>query len=227
MKKFWFISFFLLFLAGCSSENFLVSFRDEKTDLYGLKDERGKVVIPPQYEVIYGAGEKLFHPSIPEKEYLVGVIKKSEMFRIGRDGSVKFRSVYFDNGPDYYEEGLARFVEKDKAGKDCIGFHDRKGRVLIPPIYSFATPFRNGYAFVCKECWEEDVKIKKYPVVSNSTCKASIFSEGCCHGSRIIKGNKWGAINTAGKEVVPPIEKSQKNVEALLKKKFQWIYEIK
>ena len=158
---FQFLCLFFLFLTGCHSEEFLVSYHDKKTDLYGLKNKRGTIVIPPQYEAIYvrSGMEKLFHPSFPETEYLVGVVKKGELFRIGKDGSMKFRSVFFDNGPDYYEEGVARFVQQVN-GEDKIGFHDRKSTVIIPPIYSFASPFRNGYAFVCKGCWEEDIKVK-------------------------------------------------------------------
>jgi hypothetical protein len=45
----------------------------------------------------------------------------------------------YDNGPDYIQEGLFRFVENNK-----IGFANSDGRKIIMAKYDFATPFKNG-----------------------------------------------------------------------------------
>ena len=63
-------------------------------------------------------------------------------------------SIYqFDNGDDYFCEGLQRIVNKD--GK--IGFADSLGNVAIEPRFAFAFPFEDGYAKVTDEGKSEPV----------------------------------------------------------------------
>lgn len=52
----------------------------------------------------------------------------------------RYRAYQFDNGDDYFVEGLQRIVDND--GR--IGFADRKGSVVIAPQFKFAFPFENG-----------------------------------------------------------------------------------
>ncbi len=54
----------------------------------------------------------------------------------------------FDNGPDDFSEGLARFVGPN--GK--IGFVDQTLNVVIPARFDFATPFEDGRAHICMGC---------------------------------------------------------------------------
>lgn len=49
-----------------------------------------------------------------------------------------------DNGPDYVSDGLFRIVGKNSK----IGFADTCGAIVIPPVFSYATPFHNGEAKV-------------------------------------------------------------------------------
>lgn len=56
----------------------------------------------------------------------------------------KYAVYQYDNGDDYFSEGLQRIVDKD--GK--IGFRDSIGKIVIPPRYAFAFPFKEGYAKV-------------------------------------------------------------------------------
>lgn len=58
--------------------------------------------------------------------------------------SDKYAVYQYDNGDDYFSEGLQRIVDKD--GK--IGFRDSIGKIVIPPRYTFAFPFNEGYAKV-------------------------------------------------------------------------------
>lgn len=58
--------------------------------------------------------------------------------------SDKYAVYQYDNGDDYFSEGLQRIVDKD--GK--IGFRDSIGKIVIPPRYAFAFPFKEGYAKV-------------------------------------------------------------------------------
>src|SRR3954471_24124773 len=52
-----------------------------------------------------------------------------------------------DNGPDYFEDGLARSPVEGK-----IGYIDRKLNLVIPATYDGAYLFRGGVAVVCPSC---------------------------------------------------------------------------
>ena len=57
------------------------------------------------------------------------------------------RPFTYDNGPDYFEEGLARFVSEGK-----MGFFDQALTIQIPARYDFAFPFVEGKAKVGMDC---------------------------------------------------------------------------
>lgn len=99
------------------------------------------------------------------------------------------RVMNFDNGPDYFEEGLARTEQNGKTG-----FFDKKLSIIIKPQYDFAFPFRKGVSIVCNGCKKE---------------KAGEHTE--------IVGGKWGAINKKG-EIVQEITYSKNDLEKRLKK---------
>ncbi|WP_245592817.1 WG repeat-containing protein [Advenella mimigardefordensis] len=66
---------------------------------------------------------------------------------VDRDNRPVLRPYIFDNGPDYFEEGLARFVENGK-----MGFHDKALNIIIPAKYDFVYPFENGIASAGTRC---------------------------------------------------------------------------
>lgn len=66
---------------------------------------------------------------------------------VNEKGAAVLRPFIYDNGPDYFEEGLARFVAKGK-----MGFHDQSLKVWIPARYDFAFPFVHGKAKVGMNC---------------------------------------------------------------------------
>jgi hypothetical protein len=81
----------------------------------------------------------------------------------------------YDNGPDYFQEGMARYREKDK-----LGFIDEKGEVVILAQFEWAFPFKDGIAEVCEGfTWVSDGEYS-WPV-----------------------GGRWGAIDKAGSVVIP------------------------
>jgi hypothetical protein len=109
------------------------------------------------------------------------------VFYFTKSGMVR-RTIYFDNGPDYFREGLARTKWKGK-----IGFFNKELSIVIEPRYDFAFPFNNGLAIVCNGCTQQRDKE---------------------HTDLI--GGKWGAINTKG-EIVKPISFSKSELETLQK----------
>ena len=96
------------------------------------------------------------------------------IFYVSRTGKIT-RTHYFDNGADYFVEGVARTISSKK-----FGYIDRQLNVVIKPEYDFAFPFKNGVAIVCNGCRPEpDGEHKR------------------------VVGGKWGAINKSGQVVVP------------------------
>lgn len=93
-----------------------------------------------------------------------------------RPDGTSLRVITYDNGPDYWAEGLVR-VRRD--GK--IAYADRDLQVVIPPRYDWGWPFEGGRALVCSGCsWGE-------PVGEH----------------RFMEGGHWGYIDRSGHEIVP------------------------
>lgn len=131
-------------------------------------------------------------------------IDNGSWWRISKDQSSKFESVFHDNGPDYYVNGLARFIKDGK-----IGFHDAQGKVIIAPVYDFATPFPDrepnkyrDYTTVCNGCWKEYSVMPKFAPLSSSHSDGKPINIKHAEHDAQIRGGKWGVIDTTGKVVV-------------------------
>ena len=98
------------------------------------------------------------------------------------------RTYLFDNGPDYFKEGLARTVKNNK-----FGFINKKLTLVIKPQYDFAFPFANGVAKVCIGC-----VLKPYGE------------------HKTVEGGQWGQIDKQG-NVVTNIKYTKKELESLEK----------
>jgi len=132
---------------------------------WGYRDGRGRIVIAPRYRVAQ-----------PFSRGLAAVFDEPGGWAyIDRKGAVVVRPVPFDNGPDYFREGLVRIVREGK-----YGFADRRGRVAIPPRFDFAEPFAGGRARVCVGC------------------RAVSMGE-----HRAMEGGKWGVIDRTGRLIGP------------------------
>lgn len=113
------------------------------------------------------------------QEFLPGgiaaVADQKEWSYIDARGNVVIKPFLFDNGPDYFREGLARFKSENK-----FGFFDKTGKKVIPAQFDFAAPFSEGLAAVCSGCTE--------------------VSRG---EHAFMKGGKWGFIDKKGRIVIP------------------------
>jgi len=83
----------------------------------------------------------------------------------------------YDNGSDYFSEGLARMRRSGK-----VGFIDRNLAERIPPAWDFAFPFDGGVALVCQGCRP------------HTNGDGEHFE---------LRGGLWGAIDREGAMVVP------------------------
>jgi hypothetical protein len=85
-----------------------------------------------------------------------------------------------DNGPDYFEDGLARARVGGK-----IGYINRKLNLVIPATYDGAYPFRDGVAVVCTACTIE-------------------YDRTVTEGERSwYASGQWGRIDRRGRVVSP------------------------
>lgn len=94
---------------------------------------------------------------------------------IDKNKKVLYTPYVIDNGPDYYSEGLMRYIENGK-----VGFVDEAGKIVIPAQFTMAFPFENSRARVCQGCeTREDGE----------------------HSYVDPKTGKWGKIDRHGKAV--------------------------
>jgi hypothetical protein len=161
----------------------------EKGEKWGYRNGEGKVIIQPQF--------------IAANEFSSGgiaaVVDEKGWVYIDQRGNTVIRPFIFDNGPDYSEEGPARFTMDSK-----FGFFDETGRIVIKPEFDFALPFHEGLAPVCIGC-------KPMP-------------EGEHYS---MEGGKWGYINREGERVIPPGFDSVKRFEngkGQVKLNGQWVF---
>lgn len=161
-----------------------------KDSLVGIKNQDGKIIIPAQFRVY--SFLKDGEPVKEETIYFDGskpneVSEKNAWgYVYDRKGNFLYRPFFYDNGADYFAEGVRRFVKDGK-----IGFVDRNGKTIIEAKHDFVSPFNYGYAAFCDGCdWEK----------TDDEHKA-------------IVGGTWGIINFKG-EIVQPLQKqSEKEVE--------------
>lgn len=177
----------------------IIAFSQSKEDLYyfkskdslvGVKDKAGKIIIPAQFKVFSFLkdgdpveGETIVFDGSKEDE-------KSEKNAWGyvydRNGKFLYQPFLFDNGADYFSEGVRRLVKNGK-----LGFADRNGKIVIEAEHDFVAPFNYGYAAFCDGCgWEKT---------------------GDEH--RAIVGGKWGVMNVKGHTVQPLAKPTEDDVE--------------
>lgn len=202
-KRIFGLSIVLMSIISHSAQAELFVFYDKVTDLFGFKDADDNILIPPQFEHVMAPYEqKIFSADDKDNQFLVPVVKKGELWRMMPDGTLKFRTVFFDNGPDYYEEGLARFIKEDK-----VGFHDREGNVVIEPNYDFATPFQAGHAYVCNGCYAAYPNLPTYLPLSTS-----FYQHPREDMYKSVIGGKWGVIDARGNLITPLIYNSLEEI---------------
>lgn len=140
------ILFILLFivLTSCSKNEYLVSITSANVSEFGdsiaYVNQIGDTIIP------YGLYRRN-HSSdtIVDMGFVMG--KTGKIIAINNKGKKLFEVFYFDNGPDYISDGLFRIIKNDK-----IGYANKKGDIMIQPMYDCAYPFENGKTKVSKKC---------------------------------------------------------------------------
>jgi hypothetical protein len=138
----------------------------EENQRWGYKNKAGKVLIKVNYQIANAFN----------RFGIASIVDDVGWGYIDSSGKILLRPYVIDNGPDYFEEGLARYVADGK-----IGFMNELGASVIPAIFDFVTPFSEGLAAFCIDCKR--------------------VSEGEYHRH---EAGKWGYINKTGEIVVAP-----------------------
>lgn len=108
----------------------------------------------------------------------VGAIRiEGRLYFVNRKGKTA-PAFFFDNGADYFVEGLARTVRHGK-----VGFVNVDLSEVVPAQWDFAYPFDRGFTKVCIGCVSKRV--------------------GDEHS--VTAGGKWGCIDRTGRVVVPVV----------------------
>ena len=136
----------------------------QENEKWGFNDEKGTVMIKPQFIVANN-----FLPT-----GIAAVVDSIGWAYINTEGNVVIRPFIYDNGPDYFSEGLARFTRDDK-----FGFFDDTGQIIIEPQFDFAFPFSGGLSAICMGC-------KKRKEDEHT----------------VIEGGKWGYVGKRGEVVI-------------------------
>jgi hypothetical protein len=94
---------------------------------------------------------------------------------INKKKKVLYKPFIYDNGPDYVQDGLLRYVENGK-----MGFVDEAGKKIIPAEFDFVSSFENGSARFCNGC--RSVKDGEHSTMDEKT-------------------GTWGSIDKKGKKL--------------------------
>ncbi|WP_435525493.1 WG repeat-containing protein [Chryseobacterium indoltheticum] len=155
-----------------------------KDSLVGVKDQDGKIVVPAEFKVFsylkdgeLVKGETIYFDGFKNDEKPG---KNEWGYVYDKKGNFLYRPFFYDNGADYFSEGVRRFVKNGK-----VGFADRNGKIVIEAKHDFVSPFNYGYATFCDGCdWEKTDDEHKSMV-----------------------GGTWGVMNFRGQEIKPLMPK--------------------
>ena len=128
----------------------LIAVTDEEFLQYGSRvayiNEKGDTIIPLNKYAYLGT-DTLTHFG-----YVLEYLSDSSYGRriaIDRNQNTLYDIVFFDNGPDYFHEGLVRAKRNGK-----MGFANKYGQIAIPCEYDFAWWFEEGKAKVTYDAIE-------------------------------------------------------------------------
>lgn len=164
-----------------------------KDSLVGVKNQAGKIIIPAEFRDYTGIKDgEMVKKGIGNETILFAGGKRNDKYEkntfgyvYDRKGEFLYKPYLFDNGADYFSEGVRRLVRNGK-----VGFADRNGTIVIQPKHDFVSSFNYGYASFCNGCdWEKTEDEHKS-----------------------IVGGTWGVMNSKGETVQPLKKHSQRDI---------------
>ncbi|MBF4467662.1 WG repeat-containing protein [Flavobacterium sp. LC2016-12] len=156
MKK---IIIFLLILINFTSfsQTEKLYYFVEKDSLFGVKNQNGKIIIPPQSSV---NADSSFNGQ--EIKDMVFCMRFAEYY--DRKGNFLFDPYSTGEGPDYFQEGFIRYSENKK-----VGLYNYLGEKIIPAKYDWMSPIDFGFAHFCNGCYFDRSKDDEHPPLVGGT----------------------------------------------------------
>ena len=108
-----------------------------------------------------------------------------------RSGQYLYSPIAYDNGCDYWQEGMRRYVENGR-----VGFVRRDGSRATPAQWDFATPFEHGYATVYRGSWQKEWTDDEHWTLAPASPDA--VSEVINQRGEVVTG---GSLKTAADDV--------------------------
>ncbi|WP_449467186.1 WG repeat-containing protein [Stenotrophomonas humi] len=81
-----------------------------------------------------------------DEDGLASLRAGDQQYYVRRDGRY-LPVINYDNGPDYFQEGLTRSVVNGR-----LGYYDTQLQPAFSARFSWGWPFENGVAAVCENC---------------------------------------------------------------------------
>lgn len=130
-----------------------IRFYDSTKELNGFKDLKGNIRIPAKFGLLIRVDS--FYNIMPVVEDTEGFYQQ---YYLLKDGRKIGKDSVFSFDFNFNCESEEKIIFSDWK-KDRVGFLDKMGKVIIPAIYNYASPFRNGMALVHRNakraCWDE------------------------------------------------------------------------
>ena len=184
-------------------------FQDEKTGKYGYKDESGKIIVKPVYDIAYEFTDGKYAEVNIGADYAKN--KGGKWGIIDTKGKL-IHPVKYDNakclGYNLFALNIGhKFSNMDASPSGKFAIFNAAGKVLTPFAYSgflIAVRFEEGFAPL--ETW--DGKKQRYGLL-DSTGKVAVpvkydevggFREGLC---KLVLNGKTGFIDKTTKMVIP------------------------
>lgn len=129
------------------AKELLIAVTDEEYLQYGVRvaylNTAGDTIIPFGKYAYLGTDTLAHYANVMD---LPANGEYGRWIAIDRDQNILYDVVPFDNGPDYFMEGLVRVKRNGK-----MGYANKYGQIVIPCEYAFASWFENGRAEVTYE----------------------------------------------------------------------------
>lgn len=185
-----FILFFFLFTKGnaqCNLEKFTLIRTDTiASENYTLVAEDGiiKKLDPNKYIVSLTYHENSYFATFSikgKKGWNAIDFNENILFEV-------YNIISNEPSPDYLIENRIRIIGKNKK----IGFANDCGKIIIKPIFDYATSFNNGYAIVGEKCPDSSNKCNQYGYINKN---GKIIKIGNYTFDQIQKEINWKDIN--------------------------------